>query len=111
MSSDDLLNALAAKVYTALDASSHLDITTRAKLHKCIVSSGLGNQLDLAVAAPFGYQTSLQYSRGSPWNSFARGLALALTGRYVHVDAMARSIPTISRRLCGFECPLRYWVR
>jgi hypothetical protein len=30
MSSDDLLNALPAEVYTALDASSHLDITTRA---------------------------------------------------------------------------------
>ncbi len=87
MSSDDLLNALPAEVYTALDASSHLDITTRAKLHKSIKSSGLGNQLDLAVTAPFGYQTSLQHSRGSPWNALARGLALALTGRYVHVDA------------------------
>jgi hypothetical protein len=76
-----------AEVYTALDASSHLDITARAKLHKSIESSGLGNQLDLVVAAPFGYQTSLQHSRGSQRNSLARGLALALTDRYVHVDA------------------------
>jgi hypothetical protein len=87
MCSNDLLNALPAEVYTTLDASSHLEITVRAKLHKSIESSGLANQLDLAVAAPFGYQTSLQHSRGAPWNPLARGLALALTGRYVHVDA------------------------
>ncbi len=75
MCSNDLLNALPAEAYTALDASSHLEITARAKLHKSIESSGLGNQLDLAIAAPraFGYQTSQQHSRGAPWNPLARG--------------------------------------
>ncbi len=87
MASDDLLNALPTEVYTALDASSLLDITVCAKLHKSIETRGMGNQLDLAVAAPFGYQTSLQHSCGSLWNSLARCLALALTCRYVHVDA------------------------
>jgi len=86
MCSNDLLNALPAEVYTALDSSSHLDITARAKLHKSIETSGLGNQLDLTIAAPFGYQTSLQHSRNAPWNPLARGLALALAGRYAHVD-------------------------
>jgi hypothetical protein len=86
MSSNDLLNALPAEVYTALDASAHLEITARAKLHKSIETSGLGNQLDLTIAAPFGYQTSLQHSRNAPWNPLARGLALALAGRYAHVD-------------------------
>ena len=87
LSSVDLLNALPGDVYTALDANAHLDINVRSKLHKSIESAGLEARLDLAVSAPFGYQVSLQHSRGTPWNSLARGLALALAGRYVHVDA------------------------
>ena len=39
MCSNDLLIALPAEVYTVLDASSHLEITARAKLHKSILPS------------------------------------------------------------------------
>jgi hypothetical protein len=99
MTSDDLLNALPAEDYTALDASSHLDIDVRAKLHKSIGTSSMGNQLDLAVAAPFGYQTLLQHSRSSQWNSLARGLALTLTGPAMFMwTPMALLILTTSRR-------------
>jgi hypothetical protein len=73
-----------AAVFDSMDTTHHMDVPTSAKHQKAIDESRLENRLDLAVAAPFGYQVSLVHSRLSPWNAALRGQALALAGRYNH---------------------------
>ncbi len=75
---------LPAAVFDSMDAMHHMDVPTCAKYQEAIDEGRLENRLDLAVAAPFGYQVFLVHSRLSPWNAALRGQALALAGRYVH---------------------------
>jgi hypothetical protein len=84
MTSIALLDALPAAVYDSMDATRHMDVTARAKYQKAIDAGRLEHRLDLATAAPYGYQVSLVLPRRGLWSAQLRGQALALAGRYVH---------------------------
>ena len=110
LSSRLLMDMLPAAVFDSMDASHHMDVPTRAKYQKAIDEGCLENRLDLAVAAPFGYQVSLVHSRPSPWNAALRGQALALAGRYAHTgpNGDPDSDDMLAEETQRYPCRLRF---
>jgi hypothetical protein len=77
----ELHKLLPPDVYNALDMSSGMEATVRAKLQRTCRDLDLAAVLDLATSAAFSHQTSLTLSEGSYFDAARRGLALAGVGR------------------------------
>jgi hypothetical protein len=77
----ELHKLLPPDVYSALDMSSGMEATARAKLQRTCRDLDLAAVLDPATSAAFSHQTSLTLSEGSYFDAAKRGLALAGVGR------------------------------
>ena len=83
----DLSMTLPMDVYSALDTTSGMDTTARAKLQKSFRESDSSAVIDYAHSAPFGHQFSLAFTENSLFDRAKRGAALAAAARTVNISA------------------------
>ncbi len=78
---DELLAALPADVYQALDMAAGMLYISRVKLQESCRKGDMANLLDRTISAAFSHQTLLALSDGAHFDPLKRGLAaLALAG-------------------------------
>ena len=78
---DELLAALPADVYQALDMAAGMPYKSRVKLQESCRKGDMANLLDRTTSAAFSHQTLLALSDGAHFDPLKRGLALAGAGR------------------------------
>ena len=78
---DELLAALPADVYQALDMAAGMPYKSRVKLQESCRKGDMANLLDRTTSAAFSHQTLLSLSDGAHFDPLKRGLALAGAGR------------------------------
>jgi hypothetical protein len=91
MMHDELYAVLPDAVYNALDANTNLSASARSKLQDACKKSSSGALYDATTSAPFGHQMLLSLPENAHFDSVKRGLALAIAGRSVGVEASGTS--------------------
>jgi hypothetical protein len=109
---EDLCTSLPPAVYSALDTTSGMEVSARAKQQKACRNTNLNAVIDYAHSAPFGHQFSLVFTEHSLFDPVKRGAALAAAARTVNVSTsnIASFNDTIARE--QYLCQMRkQWTK
>ena len=104
---EELCTSLPPAVYSALDTTSGMEVSARAKQQKACRNTNLNAIIDYAHSAPFGHQFSLVFTEHSLFDPVKRGAALAVAARAVNVSTsnIASFNDTITRQ--QYLCQMR----
>lgn len=104
---EELCTSLPPAVYSALDTTSGMEVSARAKQQKACRNTNLNAVIDYAHSAPFGHQFSLVFTEHSLFDPVKRGAALAVAARTVNVSTsnIASFNDTITRQ--QYLCQMR----